>query len=234
MKTKILFLSLLLLGTFAFNNARAEEESRDITAFSEIGLSISAKLYLTQGSTQSIRIVAKPSTLEDIITEVNNRKLNIRFPNKNIFKRNYDPGKIEIYITVPDINALGVSGSGDIITEELEARILDLAVSGSGNIKIDELDTEKVKASISGSGNISIGEGGVAEELSVSISGSGNFSGKQFEAEKVSVRTSGSGNCSVTSNGSIKATIAGSGSVYYGGNPSIDATIAGSGKVKKM
>lgn len=234
MKTKILFFSLLLLGVFIFNNAAAEEEIRDISAFSEIGLNIAAKLYLEQGSKQSVRIVAKSSTLKDIITEVKNQKLIIRFPNKNIFKRNLDQGKITIYITVPDVNALGVSGSGDIIVEELEARILDLAVSGSGNISIDELDTEKVKASISGSGNISLGNDGVAEELSVSISGSGNFSGKQFEAEKVTIRTSGSGNCTVTSNGSIKASIAGSGSVYYRGNPSIDASVAGSGTVKKM
>ncbi len=234
MKTKFLFLSLFLLGIFTFNTVTAEEEKRDISAFSEISLGIEAKLYLTQGSSQSVRVVAKSSTLEDIITEVKNRKLTIRFPNKNIFKRNYNPGKIDIYITVPDISALGVSGSGNIIIEDLESRILDLSVSGSGDIDIDDLDTEKLKASISGSGNISVGEGGIAEELSVSISGSGNFSGKQFEADKVTVRTSGSGNCSVTSNGSIKASIAGSGNIYYSGNPSIDASVAGSGKVKKM
>lgn len=234
MKTKILFFSLLLLGIFTLNTAVAKEETRDLSAFSEISLNLSAKLYLKQGDTQSIRIVATTSTMEEIITEVKNRKLTIRFPNKTIFKRNFNPGKIEIYITVPDIDALGVSGSGDIEVDELDARILDLSVSGSGNISIDELDSDKVKASISGSGNITVGKGGVADELSVSISGSGNFNGKKFEAEKVTVNTSGSGNSSFTSNGSIKASIAGSGSVYYGGNPSIDASVAGSGKVKKM
>lgn len=234
MKANILFFSLLLFGVFSFNTSAAEDEIRTVSAFSEIGLSISAQLHLEQGSTQSVRIVAQSSTLKEIITEVKNNKLNIRFPSGSFFKKKKDWGKIEIFITVPDINALSITGSGNIMAKELEARILALAVSGSGNIKIDDLDSEKLKASISGSGNIAIGEGDVAQELSVSISGSGNFSGKQFEAEKVNVRTSGSGNCSVTSNGSIKASIAGSGSIYYAGNPSIDASIAGSGKVKKM
>lgn len=234
MKTKIMLVCLLMVALFANKNANAQEQERDVAVFSEIALNISAKLYLEQGNEQSVRIVAKESTLEDIITEVNGRKLIIRFPNKNMFKRNYDPGKIEIYITVPSVDALGISGSGDIVADELESRILQLAVSGSGNIDIKDLNSKKLKASISGSGNINIGEGGVAEELSISISGSGNYNGKGFEANQVTVNTSGSGNSSVTSNGALKARIAGSGNVYYGGNPSIDATIAGSGKVKEF
>lgn len=234
MKTKVLFLSLLILGIFTVSSLKAEEESRDVAAFSEIGLNISAKLYLTQGAEQSIRIVAKESTIDDIITEVNGRRLVIRFPNKNIFKRNFNPGKVEIYITVPEVGAIGVSGSGDVVVKALRARILEMAVSGSGNIDIDKLDSKKVKAAISGSGNINVGKGGVADELAVSISGSGNFNGKGFEATEVTVRTSGSGNASVKSNGSVNARVAGSGNIYYGGNPSIDASVAGSGKVKKM
>lgn len=234
MKSKVLVLGLLLLGLFAVSAVNAEEEKRDVDAFSEISLNISAKLYLEQGDEQSIRLVGKESTLEDIITEVKGRRLIIRFPNKSIFQRNFNPGKVEIYVTVPEVGALGVSGSGDIVCDELKARILEMAVSGSGNINIDELSSKKVKAAISGSGNINIGKGGPADELAVSISGSGNYNGKGFEADDVTVRTSGSGNASVKSNGSVTARVAGSGNIYYGGNPSIDASVAGSGKIKKM
>lgn len=234
MKNRILLLSLLLLAIFTINTVSAEDGNRKVDVFTEISLNVSAKLYLTQGDNQSVRIEAKSSTLDDIITEVKGRRLIIRFPNKSIFKRNYNPGKIEIYITVPEIGALGVSGSGDIVVEDLKARILEMAVSGSGNIDIEKLDSKKVKASISGSGNISIGKGGVADELGVSISGSGNFNGKGFEADEVTAHTSGSGNCSVKSNGSVTARVAGSGNIYYGGNPSIDTSVAGSGKVKRM
>lgn len=233
MKTRIFLLSLLLVGLFAVNSASAEEEKRNVPSFSEISLKVSAKVYVTQGTEQSLKIMAKSSTLDELITEVKGRRLYIRFPNKNWF-RNFNPGKIEIHITVPELGALAVSGSGDIYIDDLESRILEMAVSGSGNIKIEELDAKRVKASISGSGNVNIGKGGVAEELSVSISGSGNFNGKGFEADQITVHTSGSGNSSVRSNGSIKARVAGSGSVYYAGNPSIDASVAGSGKVKKM
>nr|WP_319272096.1 head GIN domain-containing protein [uncultured Draconibacterium sp.] len=234
MKTRVLLFSLFVMGLFIASTVQAEEETRDVSSFSEISLRIPATVHLEQGSPQSVRIEAKQSTLEDIITEVNGSKLVIRFPGKSIFQRNYKPGKIDIYISVPDVSGLGISGSGDILADEIEARIIDLAVSGSGNIKIDELTSEKVKGAISGSGNITIESDGVADELSVSISGSGNFKADRFEAEDVTVSTSGSGNCNVNSNGSLKARIAGSGSVYYKGSPRVDSSVAGSGKVKSM
>ena len=234
MKTKILFLSLFILGVLLFNPAIADDEERDVPSFSEIALRISAKVYVEQGKKQSIEIVAKSSTLEEIITEVKGRTLNIKFPNKNYFWKKFEPGKIEIYITVPEIDGLSVSGSGDIIAEDIKTRILDLAVSGSGDILIEDLDAKRVSSSISGSGDIIIKDGGVADDFSVSISGSGDVKAIGFEANDVVIRVSGSGNCSVTSNGSIKARVAGSGNVNYKGNPSIDSSVAGSGRVKKL
>jgi len=232
MKSKIFFLVILIVGFFVANPVLAKEETRDLPAFTKISLRISGKVYLEQGSTQSVRIVAEDETLEEIITEVKDRTLSIKFPNTNMF-RNWNPGKIEIFITVPGIDALTVSGSGDIISKEIKSRILDLAVSGSGNIDIEELTSEQVSAAISGSGNISVSGSGVANELKARISGSGNINASGFEAEHVDVQTSGSGNCAVISNGEIKARISGSGNVNYSGNPAIDSSVSGSGKVKK-
>jgi hypothetical protein len=235
MKTKIFILTFLFISALFMNPVSAEDEERSVPSFSEISLRIPGTLYLEQGETQSVEVVAKPSALEEIVTEVNGRQLNIRFKSKNYFFKSFNPGKIEIFITVPEIDGLAVSGSGDIIAEDdIKSRILDLAVSGSGDINLSGLDAERVKASISGSGDIIIGSGGVADDLSVSISGSGDVKAEGFEAKDVVVRIAGSGNCSVTSNGTIKAKVAGSGSVYYNGNPGIDSSVAGSGRVKKM
>jgi len=233
MKTKILILSLIVLGIFIINPVQAEEEERNVATFSEISFKVPGTLHLTQGDEQSVKIVAKVETLEELITEVKGRKLTIRFPNTTMFK-NFKPGKIDIYITVPEIDALALSGSGDIVSEELSSRILELTMSGSGDLLIKKLDTEKVTANISGSGDIEINEGGVADEFNSTISGSGSIKAEGFEATNVSVRISGSGNCYITSNGEVKARIAGSGNVNYKGNPSIDSSVVGSGRVKEI
>lgn len=232
MKSKFFFLIIFIAGLFFVNDLLAKEEVRNVSPFSKISLKISANVYVLQDAKQSVRIVADQETLEQIITEVKDRTLHIRFPNNNILKR-WNPGKIDIYISVPEIDGLSLSGSGDIISDKINARILDLLVSGSGNIKIQQLTSEKVTANISGSGNIVLKEGGIAKELSARISGSGNVDARGFEAENVNVQTSGSGNCHVVSNGVIKARISGSGNVYYGGNPAIDSSVSGSGSVKE-
>jgi len=225
---------LILLAVFFISYpVSAKEEIRELPSFSEISLRIPAKVYLEQGEEQSVRIVADSETLEQIITEVKGRTLNLRFPGNNIFKR-WDPGKIEIYISVPEVDGLNISGSGDIVSEKIETRILDLLISGSGNIRIEQLTAERVNATISGSGNINIEDGGVAEELKTRISGSGKIDASGFEAKYVDAQTTGSGNSSVYSNGMIKVRIAGSGNVYYSGNPAIESSIAGSGKVKEQ
>ena len=233
MKNRILLLGLFFLSISFINRVSAEEQERTVPSFSKISLRVSANVHLEQGSKQSIRVEAKSSALEDLITEVKDRTLIIRFPNSFIL-RGSNNGKIDIYITVPEVDGLTISGSGDIIAEKVDTRILDLVVSGSGNIRIGNLKTERVSATISGSGGINIGDGGVADEFKATISGSGNIKAADFEANEVTARISGSGNCSVSSNGSINARIAGSGTVYYSGNPSIDSSVAGSGRVRKL
>jgi DUF4097 and DUF4098 domain-containing protein YvlB len=234
MKTKQLFLSLFILGFLISNNAFAEPEEREVPSFSEVSLRISGKVHLEQGNRQSVRVEAKSSTLEEIITEVKGRELVIRFKSNNLFRRSFNPGRVDIYITVPEIDALSVSGSGDIEADsKIKSRILELAVSGSGDISLNNLDAERVKATVSGSGDILIGSGGTADELNVAVSGSGNVKAENFEVRNAEVKISGSGSCMVNATELLRARVAGSGNILYKGNPQIDSSVAGSGRVKK-
>jgi hypothetical protein len=235
MKTKFVAAFFLLVLVIAGTPVRADEQTRKVDPFTEISLRIGANVHLEQGAKQNLEIVAKPSTLEEIITEVKDGKLIIRFPNKNYLWSTFQPGDITIYITTPEINGLGVSGSGDIIAEnEIKTKILDMAVSGSGNIKLSELSAEQVKSAISGSGDIVVAGKTPAQDLSVVISGSGNFKGLDYSADDVSVKIVGSGNTSIEANKNLYIRIAGSGSVNYKGKPMIDQSITGSGSVKSV
>ena len=234
MKTRMITLITLIAFVCMAFPVKADSEERDVSAFTEISLRIPAKLHLEQGKKQHIEIVAKSSTLEDIITEVKGSELVIKFPKKNLFWKDFNPGSIEIFVTAPEIDALAISGSGDIIGDgDIESRILNLAVSGSGDISLPDLKAERVKASISGSGDIEIGGNGAAEDLSVAISGSGDFKGADFETTDVVIRIAGSGNAYVHAEESLNVRVAGSGDVRYRGNPRIDKSVAGSGSVKK-
>lgn len=229
--TAVLLITFLLFGTLA----KAENQTRKVDKFTEISLRVGATLHLEQGENQNLEIVAKSSTLEELITEVKDGKLIIRFPNKDFFWKTFQPGEIIIYVTVPEITGLGVSGSGDILAEDgIKTKDLELAVSGSGNIKMKDLDAVAVKSIISGSGNIILAGDKGAEDLSVAISGSGDFKGLDFNADDVNVKVSGSGNVGVTANKNLTVRVAGSGDVTYKGHPLVDQSVAGSGKIKHV
>ena len=233
MRTKLATAFILFVFILTGIQVRAEEQNRKVDPFSEISLRIGAKVHLEQGAKQNLEIVAKSSTLDEIITEVKDGKLIIRFPNKDYFWKTFQPGEVTIYITTPEINGLGVSGSGDIIAEnEIKTKILDLGVSGSGNIRLSELSAERVKSSISGSGDIVLAGKAAAQDLSVAISGSGNLKGFDYSADDVSVKIAGSGNVDIEANKNLYVRLAGSGNVTYKGRPMIDQSIAGSGKVR--
>ena len=233
MKSRITTLFVLLLFIGLQLAMSQTTQKRDLSAFSQISLRISANVHLQQGNTQSVEVKGKEDALQKLITEVNDRKLVIRFPNETFFNK-WNPGPIDIYITVPQVDGLTISGSGSITSEgKIDSRILNLVISGSGDIKLGDLKAEKVSSALSGSGNIYLSGKGNAAEMKVSISGSGNVKAIDFPVDNVDVRISGSGNCWVNSTKKLDVKLAGSGNVVYRGNPSINSSIAGSGKVKE-
>ncbi len=232
MKTKLAAFSLVVCTLIGFH-VQAEEKTRKVEPFHSISLRISGNVHLRQGEPQNLTIEAKSSTLEEILTEVKDGELIIRFHNKDYFWNSFQPGEININITVLKIDGLVVSGSGNISAEEeIKTRKLDLGLSGSGNIKLSDLKAEEVKSTISGSGNISLAGKSPAKDLTINISGSGNLKALNFSADSVTVRVSGSGNVSVGANNNLHVRVSGSGNVNYKGNPMIDSAISGSGKVK--
>lgn len=204
---------------------------RKVSAFDELNLSISANVYLKQGSEQKVEIQASDKTLELIETEVKGNALNIKWNRMNV--RNNE--NIKIYITMKNVNALRIAGSGDIIAKELiSSTNLELKISGSGNINLDDVKANRIQAKISGSADISLKGTQEADALEVAISGSGDVVADNLPAKNVEVSISGSGDCKINAIESLRARVAGSGDVYYKGNATIDAKVSGSGSVKHI
>lgn len=230
--TATLFILSVIMGTQLLYGQKTEQ--RKLSAFTEISLKIGADVHLLQGNDQMVEVKGKESTLEKLITEVKDRKLIIRYPTESLFSSKWSPGPVDVFITIPQIDGLAVSGSGSIIAEDkIESRILDLSVNGSGDIHIGTLKAEKVTSLVSGSGSLFLSGQETASEFKGILSGSGNVKAKEFSADDVNIKISGSGSCWVTATKNLVVRIMGSGSVYYKGNPAIDSSILGSGQVKK-
>jgi len=205
-----------------------EQSSQEIKVneFNRINLTANADVYLSQGDTQEVSIVAQDNILKILKTNVIDQEMVIDFDE---CVSDYD--KVKIYIKIKNIKALKVSGAGTIISEDnLISDNISLTIEGSGNIDLEKVNFEKIISLISGSGDINLI--GTNNQHVIQISGTGNINAFDLISHNVNVELSGSGNIHVFVNNTLNVKISGSGSVYYKGNPpNINMETTGTGKV---
>ena len=181
-------------------------------------------VIIRYGTEQSVIVETDENLLDYIDTDVHNGVWEIDFDRcvRNVTR-------LDIFITVPEIRKLVISGSGSIIGEDpFTGDALETSISGSGNIEF-EFTGNEVDASISGSGDISLA--GDADLMDVNISGSGDVHAFDLIVQECDVLISASGDVRTYVEDLLKVRISGSGDVLYKGNPELDIDITGSGSV---
>lgn len=201
------------------------EEELFLNDFSKIKLKIDADVYLTQGEAQEVKVLGQQNIIHQLDLDVNAETWEIEFDD---CVKNYND--LKIYITIPELKELNISGSGMIYGEnDFSVGDLRLRISGSGDIDIYLTGSTGVDSKITGSGEIKIA--GAAEDFELKISGSGDYEGFDLITEDGDIEISGSGDAEVTANDDLDVKITGSGDVYYKGEPDLDLDVSGSGDV---
>ncbi len=199
-------------------------QTLDLDAFSEISLDISADVYLTQGDEQEVVVEGRQNIIDELNLDVFSGEW--RIESDRCLKH---AGNMKIFITIPEITALSIQGSGDIHSENtIVSDRLDLSVSGSGDFDL-AVDSESIDCKVSGSGDIYME--GVAADFDYRLSGSGNLNAFDLETQTMNIKISGSGDADVWVLEYLKIRVAGSGDIHYKGHPELDINISGSGQV---
>lgn len=217
-------------GVFCYEgNGTITTETRVLEAFSSIELAMSADVFVTQGADYAVKVEASENLMGIIETKVKSDKLIIDVKNNKCIRGNET---ISVYITLPNLSALNISGSGKIkVSNYLETEKLTIKISGSGDVEIDSLAANEIAATISGSGDLSVtGTDTVAVQI-VEVSGSGKVQNINLPSREASVNISGSGECLIYAIETLDVRISGSGNVRYKGNPTITTAITGSGNI---
>lgn len=188
----------------------------------------SSEVFITQGNDFKVEVEGQQNIIDNIETDIQNGIWEIEFED---CQRDFE--KLKIYITMPEIKDLEISGSGDMFGQDVfVVDVINLKVDGSGSIDVAVDGATDVDARISGSGKIKLA--GTTNYLGSKISGSGDLEAYELEANIGNIRISGSGDAEVTVYDELDVKIEGSGDVYYKGNPIINVDITGSGDLKNM
>lgn len=204
-------------------------ESRNVSDFDQIALSGSGEVIITQGEGESLSVETDDNIMPYIKAEVRDNTLYLGFDRQvNLVS----PTRLSFNVRVRDLEAVSVSGSGEVTVDSLESDSLDIDVSGSGEVLIDALTTEQVEVDIGGSGEVEIA--GETIKQDVSIGGSGKYKAGDLYSEIATISIGGSGEATVWVSESLEADIGGSGDIAYYGQPGVSSSVGGSGKVESL
>ena len=179
-----------------------------MSGFDQVELNGIGNLSIQQGSTESLTVEAEEDVLPKIRTEVNNNRL-ILGPKPGTSINTTEP--INYKLTVEDLNALKISGSGDVEVEGISTDELAVTIGGTGDVQIS----------------------GTADSQEIDVSGSGDYRAQNLESKQVKIEVEGSGSAIVNASNELDAEVSGSGSVEYVGDPTISKDVSGAGEVRK-
>ncbi|WIG58366.1 MAG: hypothetical protein OJF49_001112 [Ktedonobacterales bacterium] len=190
-------------------SGNVKTETRNVSGFSGVALSGAGALNIAQTGVESLSITAEDNILPLITTQVVNNKLEISYQSGTTFQ----PTKPVIFnLTVKTLDALDISGAGNVTATGITATALTINLSGAGNISVS----------------------GTTQSQDVSLSGAGSYSARDLTSQNATVHLSGVGKATVTVSGTLDATVSGAGNVTYYGNPaSVKQNISGIGSVKQ-
>jgi hypothetical protein len=181
-------------------------QGRDVAAFESIELAGSNNVVVHVGDQQSVVVKGDDNLVDRVTTEVQSGELVIGNTSGSFSTQS--PMSVEI--TVPTLNALTLSGSGNFVVDGIEAESLEVSLPGSGTL--------------TGSGTVT--------QLEVTVDGSGTIQFTRLVAQDVRALVSGSGSIFVTATASLDAEVTGSGAILYSGNPQeVTKSVAGTGAI---
>lgn len=205
-------------------NGDVHTEKFYLPAFTGVKLEGIGEVIIQRGDDQEVYVETDRNLLDYLETDVHNGLWTIGYERcvRNVTR-------LTVYITVPEMDRLIVSGSGSITGEDtFSGDELEVTLSGSGSIGF-AYEGNIVDAVLSGSGYIDLY--GSTDYMNVIVSGSGDVRAFDMVSHECDVYISGSGDVRVTVEDFLKVRISGSGDVLYRGHPQLDIDISGTGSV---
>ncbi len=186
---------------------------------------------VTGDSTQVISATCDDNLLQYIRTAVTGGLLEIEVQDDDGVNILTDP-KVDcrIDLAVATLDAITLTGSGDLALSGASPTLREVSMSGSGDAIFDGLATAQLGFLTSGSGDVTAS--GTTGGVDLISSGSGDLLTRDLVAIDGVVLTSGSGDVEIHATGSLTIDTSGSGDVDVWGSPqSVQSDTSGSGDV---
>ncbi len=206
----------------------ATSKNYALDGFSGVSLSTADDVIIRRGDAFSVSATGPQNYLEKLEIDVDGAMLRIHVKHDSWNFGRHKPAKISV--TMPLLNVVKLSGSGDIDADMAEGDDVKASLAGSGDLKIAMVKAKNLKLNLAGSGELAVA-GGEAATGDYSITGSGDIHAEAVKLGDLDVSVTGSGDIDAQAIGKASIRITGSGDVKVKGGASCSSRKMGSGDV---
>lgn len=184
--------------------------SRDDTVgrFARLDLAGPIDVVIRQGNARSLSISAEDNIIDLVDYRIEGDVLRLGTREGSSFRTREG---IRAVLTVPDLDAVHLSASGDVRFDGWDADAVELDIGGSGNIELGG-EIRRVTARIGGSGDIDLAPA-LMRQVDADVDGSGSI--RMGSLDRLDADINGSGSIEAGVVGELSAVINGSGEILY-------------------
>lgn len=211
MKKAALF--LITISAISFISLKAQNiEERKLQPFDKVRITNEIQVYLTKGDVESARIEATGIALDDVITEVKAKTLEITLK-RGVYKN----VKVDVYLTYTEIRDLYVSSSGRAgVQSVITGDKVVLSATAGGQI---DADVDLRTADISVAKGASVRLGGKLGSYEAKIASGAILSAYEVAADSAFVNVNSKGVAKVAANYLLEANVRSGASLTINNTP---------------
>lgn len=207
--------------------------SYPVSGFQQVEVAGPYDVTIRTGGNAAVSAKGPQKLLEKTIVEVQGNKLVIHPQGQHgFFNWSFGmSGKAEFTVTVPQLSAATMAGSGDIRVDNVRGPSFEGTVAGSGDLEVQNVAVQSLKLSIGGSGSAKA-KSGTAQSANYDIGGSGDIDARAVQSQQAKISIAGAGSIKANATGTADVSIMGSGDVDVSGGAKCSVNKAGSGSVR--
>ena len=235
MKSNFLLKStLLLLITASFSSlALKAQETKNISLSNVSGISVHAgiDLFITQGNSESAKIVASSEYINEVVIENSGGNVSVSWKKNNFGSTARNNKSAKVYITYKKLNSIGASSGSNLKTENtLKTDALDVKVSSGANLTAS-IACKDLKVATSSGANATLN--GTTTNMEVKSSSGATLKAFDLATDYANVTASSGANIKINVAKGLETTSSSGGDIRYKGNASLKNNSSRSGSVSK-
>ena len=213
--------TLAVIVLISFTSILFAQDSKNVSVKNFTGLSVSSgiDLYLTQGSTESLKITGRNDVIENVIVEQNGSNVSIKYKSGMNWSSLFKNQSIKVYVNYKSLTSLAASGGSDVYTQNtLKSENLTLAASGGSDLKL-ALACKNLSLAISGGSDAELS--GSGDNFQLTASGGSDVDAFSFPVNYAKANVSGGSDANIYVNKVLEANASGGSDINYKGNATL-------------